>query len=266
MNKTQPGRSVFDTLITNLQDLIYQHQPGDRLPPERDLAEQLGATRPSLREALKVLEACRLIEIRHGSGIFVRDHGSQATVDTLRLKLTTHDGLAPETMIEVFEARRIIEVATIYRAALRATEDDIEAMQNAIQAERQAIELEKMGMIEAEEFHRAIARAGRNQVVAKMLNGLLLISNSWRARCNIDFDFWRHGPDDHQQILDAIGQRRPVIAVQLMQHHLLAFERAVVDRLGMQDQWHFETDWQTAQGPALIHPALIPLDMVEWGF
>lgn len=266
MSKKQQSSSVFDTLLSELQSIVFQHQPGDKLPPERVLAEQLGTTRPSVREVLKVLEACRLIEIRHGSGIFVRDHSSQATVDALTLQLASREGIAPDTIIEVFEARRIIEVATVYRAALRVTEDDVKAMRDAIQTQRQAVEADKMGMIEAEEFHLAIARASRNQVVTRILNGLYLISNSWRARYNIDFGFWRQSPDEHQKILDAIAQHRPVIAVQLMQRHLLKFERAVVDMLDMQDQWQFRTDWQNAQGPTPIYSALIPLDMVEWKF
>jgi GntR family transcriptional repressor for pyruvate dehydrogenase complex len=266
MNKKQPGHSVFDTLISELQNVIYQHQPGDRLPPERVLAEQLGTTRPSLREALKVLEACRLIDIRHGSGIYVQDYHSQATMGALALRLTSHEGLAHENMIGVFEARRIIEAASVYRAALRATEDDVKAMQDALQAQRQSVEADKMGMIEAEDFHLAIARASKNLVITRILNDLYLISNSWRSRYNIDFGFWREAPDEHQEVLDAIAQHRPVIAVQLIQHHLLKFERAVVHMLGMQDQWHFETDWQKMQGPASIYPALIPLDMVEWRF
>jgi DNA-binding FadR family transcriptional regulator len=266
MNKTQQNQSVFDVLVSDLQDIIYQHQPGDRLPPERTLAEKLGATRPSLREALKVLEACRLIDIRHGSGIYVRDYHSQATVGALVLRLTSHEGLAHENMIDVFEARRIIEAASVYRAALRATEDDVKAMQDALQAQRQSVEADKMGMIEAEEFHLAIARASKNLIATRVLNDLLLISNSWRSRYNIDFGFWRESPDEHQEVLNAIAQHRPVIAVQLMQHHLLKFERAVIQMLGMQDHWHFETDWQNLQGPASSYPAMIPLDMVEWRF
>ncbi len=264
MSKKQQSSSVFDTLLSELQSIVFQHQPGDRLPPERVLAEQLGTTRPSVREVLKVLEGCRLIEIRHGSGIYVGDYHSRATVGSLALRLTSPEGLAHGTMIEIFETRRIIETAIIYRAALRATEEDVKAMQDTIDAQRQAVEADKMGMIEAEEFHLAIARASKNLVAAKILNDLYLISNSWRSRYNVDFGFWQESPDEHQEVLDAIAQHRPVLAIRLMQHHLLKFERAVVDMLGLQDQWHFEADWQSMQDSTSVYPALIPLDMAEW--
>ena len=92
--------------------------PGDRLPPERQLAEMLEVSRPSLREALHILQAQGLVQIRHGQGTFVQE---PIVAQELRASMmaTTHD------LNELFDAREVLEVPASNWAAIKATKEDI---------------------------------------------------------------------------------------------------------------------------------------------
>jgi DNA-binding FadR family transcriptional regulator len=147
-------------------------KPGDRLPAERDLAQQLGIGRPALREALRSLEAAGLLELRKGKsgGAFVSfgkpEVVSENVSDLLRLGSISVENL--------FEARSRIEDVIVRIACERAEEVDIRALEENVRAaSRFAAQGEDEKRIQANiDFHTVLARATHNPVFQIVLHGI----------------------------------------------------------------------------------------------
>jgi GntR family transcriptional repressor for pyruvate dehydrogenase complex len=113
------------------QILAGNYRPGDRLPPERQLAQQLGVGRSTVREAFKKLEQLRLVEIRHGGGATVGQLES-ASLDVVPM-LVRHDGVVNVAIVEqLLEARRVLIVAATRLAVERATAEDLRAARRVL--------------------------------------------------------------------------------------------------------------------------------------
>jgi GntR family transcriptional regulator, transcriptional repressor for pyruvate dehydrogenase complex len=140
-------------------------EPGERLPPERELCDLLGVSRTVVREALNLLEARGLISIEHGRGAVVSGGNPRAVRDTLGLLLRVQ----PKTLSELLEIRKILEVEVAGLAAERADPDDVAAMRLQLDRMRDSIEVPE-GYVDADvEFHALLARATRNEVLLTML-------------------------------------------------------------------------------------------------
>ena len=139
--------------------------PGERLPPERELCSRLGVSRTVVREALNLLEARGLISIEHGRGAVVSGGGPRAVRDTLGLLLRVQ----PKTLWELLEMRGILEVEVAALAAERAGVEDVAAMRLHLDRMRRSIDAPE-GYVDADvEFHALLARAARNEVLLTML-------------------------------------------------------------------------------------------------
>jgi GntR family transcriptional repressor for pyruvate dehydrogenase complex len=135
-------------------------QPGDRLPPERSLAESLGVSRVSLRQAVTALEVQHILEVRHGGGTFLIRHPRDAAGQLEQRRRRIPD---------VLETREALETKLAELAALRRTDDDLDQMERALQAMEQAIERGENGAKEDALFHGAIAGAARNGLLADLM-------------------------------------------------------------------------------------------------
>jgi GntR family transcriptional repressor for pyruvate dehydrogenase complex len=153
---------TFETAIANIIAGIERShlRAGDRLPNETDLANQLGISKPTLRQALRVLERSGLLVVRQGKigGIFLES-------DFLPTDELSHNIVAEEQVVlETLRARRVIESAVTRESILRATDDDFESIQRTIDlltpglSSRQTMRADTM-------FHRAVARASHNRVL-----------------------------------------------------------------------------------------------------
>ena len=156
-----------DRAADQLLDMVISGglNPGERLPPERELCERLNVSRTVVREALNLLEARGLISIEHGRGAVVSSGNTDAVRDTLGLILRVR----PKALWELLEMRTILEVEIAGLAAERAGEEDIDAMR--VQLERMAASIDAPeGYVEADvEFHALLARAAGNGVLLTML-------------------------------------------------------------------------------------------------
>jgi GntR family transcriptional repressor for pyruvate dehydrogenase complex len=164
---------LADTITRQLESLILEGvlRPGERLPPERELAQELEVSRPSLREALQKLEAAGLVETRHGGGTYVKNAFASVISDPLTDLFQRH----PEAALDFVEFRLTLDGIVAYYAALRSTDED-----RAILTQRfQAIEATHAGDDPAQEaerdaeFHLAIAEASHNVVLLHVMRSLL---------------------------------------------------------------------------------------------
>ncbi len=192
----------------------HLYAPGERLPPERELAQALDVSRTTVREALLALEIMRLIEIRVGSGVFVLD-------EAMRGSASVPDASPPS---DVLAARRLIEGETAALAAEAATETQIAQMRRA--NDRMAATIADVPEFDAadERFHALIAQAAGNDALAGF------VAHLWRMREGEMWALWydqtrnaanrERSVEDHRRILRAIERRAPDAARTAMQLHL----------------------------------------------
>jgi len=143
-------RSILQKIVT----------PGERLPPERELANLLGISRGSLRQALKALQVMGVLKIVHGSGAFLSEAAESILGDPEYLLIP----LRGHSFAEMYEARRAMEAESAATAAIRATEQDIKKMRAEIKSMRHSMRNIQRFVQHDRLFHRHIALASGNRV------------------------------------------------------------------------------------------------------
>lgn len=192
-----------------------QYQPGDKLPNENDLSEILGISRSTLREAIRMLCAGGVLEIRRGLGTYVT---SQPSLDYAGLKkLTT----SAKNVYDAFELRLMFEPKCAWLAAERATDQELETI---IQRGSKLIELMENGVPSAEadqQFHESIATATHNEFVQQLLP---VIYDGIQNSINLmqqNQQFFEDSIRDTQTIIQFVCDRNPDGAFAAMQLHIL---------------------------------------------
>jgi GntR family transcriptional repressor for pyruvate dehydrogenase complex len=211
---------------------------GDRLPAERDLVQQFGASRASIREALSALEMLGLIECRGGQGNFIKADGKDGTVDGEMLKtlLLDHDPY------EIFEARLEIEPALSALAAERATDDErrklttqvekLRALGARILTEPDKDPAVQEYMEEDRKFHLEIGRCAHNHVLFTVFSGvnLMMKETHWRGMKSkglADGKNVRSYATEHEAILEAILARDAKAASREALNHLVVLKETL---------------------------------------
>ena len=177
-------RRLSDTITEQIERLIVDGElrPGDPLPPERDLATKLGVSRPSLREALLVLEGRGLVQAKRGGGFGITDITGPTITDPLVHLLQRY----PSTADDVLELRHGLECVAAYFAAIRATDGDakrLREMSNTMRRRRAARDPLEDADLDVD-FHMAIAEASHNVALVHVMRGVfnLMRSNMMRSR------------------------------------------------------------------------------------
>lgn len=164
-------RRTFEEAVEQIADAIRAGdlRKGDRLPSERDLVEVMGISRPTLREAIRVLAESGVIAVKPGAagGMFVRSDviPSDLLEEQRELRVTEVAG--------VLEARRLFEPRVAQLAALYATDADFDAMAETIAQQRRAIGDRDRSLQLDLRFHLLLARATRNSTVVRLMRSLL---------------------------------------------------------------------------------------------
>jgi GntR family transcriptional repressor for pyruvate dehydrogenase complex len=199
---------------------------GDRLPSERDLAQQLGVSRPLVREGYRILESLGVVEVRHGSGVYVADRKTyEASHDVIWTR--------PVDMLDVIEFADAISMRTGELAAKRITAEEIARLRDVHQRQDRAtreFDLEELANIDAE-FHRIIALSAHNPVAESFeqlsrrvleRDRILLLGTA------ADRSYIEHG-----QIIDALDSRDPMQAGTALRFHAVrshAVMKALLER------------------------------------
>ncbi len=190
---------------------------GDRLPPERELAEQFGVSRTAVREAVKALRQKGLVEVQPGRGTFITNGTSRAVRHSLDLlmKIGGADGSA-----NLVEVREIIEPEIAALAATRATEEHVAAMREAVATMDTALQ-DPDTFIEADlDFHLALAEATQNALIPTLIDSIVDLLREQRARIFRVEGGPQRGQFHHKRILDTIVRRDPEAAREAMRAHL----------------------------------------------
>ncbi len=200
-------------------------KPGDRLPPERELALQLDVSRASVREAMRLLDMKGLVVIRPGAGTFITEDAIEAIVQAFSSLLDDDAGAARD----VFEMRLLLEPHVVSLAADRATERDIRRMAEILDGQEAEIAAGGMGVEFDTEFHAAIAAATKNTALIAVTQAIAGILNESREDSLLSADRSRLSLQSHRQILSAIERRTPLEAEESMRSHIADIDREVHD-------------------------------------
>jgi DNA-binding FadR family transcriptional regulator len=214
-------RRISELIVDQVRLLIRQQQlnPGDRLPAERELCERFGVSRVTVREALRVLEANGLVEIRVGArgGAFVTTPSRERVGEGIADLLT----LSAVTAAEVTEARLILELGMIPLVCERAADDDIAALLELCDRQEEALASGDYQMNLSAEFHSRLAECAHNaavHMVIQSFRGPLLMSLE-RAQQTAP-EMGRLGVKEHRKLVHAIQRRDVDQATEIMRRHL----------------------------------------------
>lgn len=216
---------VYHEIVDQIRELISAGRinPGDRLPPERELAELFKASRNSVRDAIRVLEQMGLIESRQGDGTYVRSVSAEDLAEPLALMLLQ----SRTQMRELWEVRRVLEPAIAEFAASRITDDEIDELETILEAQRRKVEAGFTALEEDAAFHYAIAEAARNTVMLRTLDTLVDLLRQSRERSLQKRDRPAYSLAGHLRILAALRRRDPEGARDEMLRHLREVEERV---------------------------------------
>ena len=209
---------VYEAAVDQIKAQIEggEWPAGTQLPSERELAEQLGIGRPSVREALRVLEVMGLIEIRPGQGSFVTERSPEAQQMELLQSMLQED----EYVVELLEVRELLEPHIASLAAQSATEDDIRCMESILKHMESRFRNGETGADENIEFHLALTKAVGNRVLYEVEGLLLKLSRDPVERFFQVPGRLTRSLEGHREILDAIKERNPHGAQQAMLAHM----------------------------------------------
>ena len=219
---------VHEEVAKQIEALILQKlHPGDKLPAERELAEMLGVSRSSIRDAIRRLELMGLVEPRQGAGTVVREISPDALVNPLANVIQHKRQLVGELL----DFRRMLEPPLAARAATHASAEDVAAMEEILRRQGVRVRGGELAVEEDTEFHYRIAMASGNSVVLKVLDVVMDLLRQTRERSLQSEGRPQKSLAGHRRILSAIRRHDAAAAQTAMWQHIADVEKMVFDKL-----------------------------------
>ncbi len=213
-----PRRRVANDAIDSIKSMIVRGElrAYDRLPPERELAERLSLSRPTLREAIRALIAMNILESRHGEGTFVTSLEPELLAEPIDFLLCIDE----HSIVDLFEARHTLETSLARLAAARASAEDLDALDDLSQDYTASLDnFEECSRIDIE-FHRRVALAARNPILASLLASIRVLGQESRRRTGQTETIRQVAATDHATISSALRRRDAAAAERAMADHL----------------------------------------------
>ncbi|WP_419999074.1 FadR/GntR family transcriptional regulator [Streptomyces boninensis] len=216
--------SAVDKAFHGLRHMIATGRlgPGERIPPESDLCEELGVSRGPLREAVRMLAALGVVEPRHGSGTYVCQLRPE---DVIRSLLLTFELLPLPGLLEIYEIRRVLEAHVAAMAAARRSEEEVAGLFALIEAMEATADPTESSDLD-HRFHAEIARIGGNPTLASLLSVFRARSRKYQVFTLPEGPEMRRKSDaDHRLMATSIAERDPGAAAGAAEAHVAQTER-----------------------------------------
>jgi GntR family transcriptional repressor for pyruvate dehydrogenase complex len=219
-------KRLYEEIMSQIRTLILdgKFHAGDKLPSERELAIKLNVARSSVREALRALELLGYLESRQGEGTFIKNRSSNEMIESMAYFILKEK----DTLDDMFEVREIMECETVYLAALRATEEDIDRLEQIIQRACGSIKAGMMPLVEDIEFHYALAEASKNEVLLSVMNTISQFVRNGKENSLSLPGRPQMSINDHIEILTAIKEHDALRAREAMRNHLKAAKKGII--------------------------------------
>lgn len=225
LNSEKNGTTA-EEVVTRLRDMIHSGElaPGDRLPPERDLAKILGVSRPTLRAGIRSLATVGILQSRQGAGTFVAERGESPMLDSSPLRMLS--ALHGFTSDEMFEARLALEMSIAGLAAERATSEQMTLMAEEITGMYASLNEPEQYLVHDMKFHQTIAAASNNRILTSLMNMIATILFDNRSKTVKRAKDLKQSAEQHHNIYRAMRERDPEVARRAMHDHLIETQKA----------------------------------------
>ncbi len=210
---------LYEQVAAQITDWIGRQglRPGDRLPPERELATRLGVSRATLSQALVALEVVGVVTVRHGDGTIVTEEAARrVSARSISDAVRAHADRIPD----VIEARDALETKLAALAAERRTDDDLATIDEALSFMAADVEAGGRGVEGDERFHSAVTAAAHSPVLAEMMGSLSELILETRLESLSQPGRPAASLAGHQRIADAIRAGDPAAAAEAMHAHV----------------------------------------------
>ena len=236
MAKTKPGifkslnseknGTTAEEVVERLREMIHTGQlsPGDRLPPERDLAGLLGVSRPTLRAGIRSLATVGILQSKQGAGTFVASADESPTLDGSPLRMLS--ALHGFTSDEMFEARLALEMSIAGLAAERATSEQMTLMAEEITGMYASLSDPEQYLVHDMQFHQTIAAASNNRILTSLMNMVATILFDSRSKTVKRARDLKESAEQHHNIYRAMREHDPEAARWAMHDHLVETQKA----------------------------------------
>ena len=214
-------QSLSDSLAQRIRGMIQRgdYKLGDRLPPIMEMARRFGVGHPTIREALKKLETMGIVEIRHGSGVYVT-----RSEDVLLLASEYSGTVTKKLLLDLIHTRVPLEMHSVSEAIKNATLEDLIELRRTLTTAGQNLANDDVLNEVNMSFHRQIARASKNTVLTQLLD---VLHDLFTEEQRLILGIFGSRERDHQEylgILEALELRNEKLAVERMRKHLEGFD------------------------------------------
>ncbi len=226
---------LADKVAERIKYLIkgQQLQPGDRLPPERELAEMMGVSRPVIRSALRSLSLMKIVEIRKKAGTFINSLEPKQLVEHLEFVFPLNNS----SCLDLMKVRMVVEPALAEFAAANMTDENIRKLEDCLERSNAAIN-DPQAFLEMDlELHKIIFDFARSPILCAFMNSLadLVI---YSCSCTVGMpDMGQSTIEDHKALVNALKSRDPEAAGRAMRNHL-AHVGDRLEQIARTDQIH----------------------------
>ncbi|NHM28790.1 FadR family transcriptional regulator [Desulfofundulus sp. TPOSR] len=216
-------------IVAQIRSLVAEGKlkPGDRLPPERELAQLMNVSRTSVREAIQILATMGMVTIKKGQGIFIAQNDATSLMNTLGELLV----VKKDEIKDLLEVRKVLETQAVSLAVERASDEELLTLREIVEDALARITTNEVDPAYAREhdarFHGAIFSFTRNHVLIAIVSSLYHVYDRMRSRTTTIPGRAIQSIKDHQRIMEAISRRDKDAAVQAMLEHIQSVERAL---------------------------------------
>ncbi|MEL7565211.1 MAG: FadR/GntR family transcriptional regulator [Dehalobacterium sp.] len=225
-------KSVYEKIVQEIRNSIFigDLKPGDRLPSERKLAEQLNVSRTSVREAIRLLSAENLVQVRHGQGVFIAYQNPEELIKEFSKQVF----VPASTLKDLFEMRLVLETQGVKWAIQRGTNEQLENILNIVeQAEQKTLTNPEFNYSVLSEqdnlFHNELAKVADNKVMIRVMNDLLDLLYEVRFRALQVKNRPIKSLQEHKDIALALINRDQEKATAAIIHHLENVEKDILE-------------------------------------
>lgn len=225
LNSEKNGTTVGE-VVERLRRMIHSGElsPGDRLPPERDLAKLLGVSRPTLRAGIRSLSTVGILKSKQGAGTFVVEKDESPTLDSDPLRMLS--ALHGFTSDEMFEARLALEMSIAGLAAERASSEQMTLMAEEITGMYASLNEPEQYLLHDMQFHQTIASASNNRILTSLMNMIATILYDSRSKTVKRAKDLKQSAEQHHSIYRAMREHDPEAARRAMHDHLVETQKA----------------------------------------
>lgn len=216
---------VYEQVVDQIKSMIIDGtlKKGDKLPTERDLAEQLQISRASIREAIRALEVIGLVESKQGAGNFIKESFEESLFQPLSMMFM----LEESNPHEILELREVLELETSILAAKKITDEELEVLEVLIKKLKESND-EDQSVIIDKEFHYTIARASRNLLIMNVLHVISQLIDEFikdaRKKILSNVDNREYLIRQHELLFEALKERNSDKAYEATKGHFKMIE------------------------------------------